>query len=114
MWSLLCLIANKSSDLIFKPLNGDCVRILRPWISLPVPFSEEHRQKNLTNVSLFAPRQGCLCVIISLNLVFFKIQRVKIPRPELLQFWEAQREALLNADSDSVGLGGMGPETLRF
>lgn len=35
MWSLLCLIANKSSDFIFKSLSSDCGCILRPWIRLP-------------------------------------------------------------------------------
>lgn len=35
MWSLLCLMANKSSGFIIKPLNCDCVCILRPWITCP-------------------------------------------------------------------------------
>lgn len=55
-WSLLWLSANKSSDSIFKPLNGDCVCILRPGISLPMPFSKEHRKKNLINLSPSSPR----------------------------------------------------------
>lgn len=87
MWSLLCLRANKSSDLIFKPLNGECVCILRPRISLPVPISEEHRKQNLTPLSLFNTQNRDAHVLLSV----LRAHVWRCCRLELLQLWDAHK-----------------------
>ena len=112
MWSLLCLIANKSSALIFKPLNSDCVCILRPWIRLPRPFSGEHRTQDLIALSPSAPRQGCSWTI-SLKLAEV-MSRDPGGQKSSNSEMHTEKPCTLWHDSDSAGLLGTGPEILGF
>lgn len=101
MWSLLCLRANKSSDFIFKPLNGDWGCILRLWISQPGPLSEEHRKQNLINPSAPSPRQG-RCV-----------KGLWARAPPAPSAHEGPL-GLVHADSDPAGVPGGAPRDAAF